>query len=82
MIADCRDDLSVKSMNLKSFYLEEELFDLHLEQLKENHTKNFGRVSLKNSFGKEVHCRISGFLALDGSGAPAYIDFAVEDCSR
>jgi len=82
MIADCHDDMLVNSMNLKSFYLEEELFDLQIEQLTESHTKNFGRVSLKNCSGKEVPCRISGFLALNGSGAPAYIDFAVEDCSR
>ena len=37
---------------------------------------------MKNCFGKEVPCRISGFLAFNNSGTPAYIDFAVEDCSR
>jgi signal transduction histidine kinase/CheY-like chemotaxis protein len=82
MIADCSHDFVSNSLNLKSFYHEEELFDLHLELLKECHTKNFGRVSLKNCFGKEIPCRISGFLALNGLEKPAYIDFAVEDCSR
>lgn len=82
MIADCHDELSVINMNIKNFYFEEEIFELQVHMLTENHTKNFGRVSLKNRFGKEVPCRINGFLAVKGSGSPAYIDFAVEDCSR
>jgi nitrogen-specific signal transduction histidine kinase len=82
MIADCHDEMSITNMNLKRFYLEEELFDLHIEQLIDSHTKNFGKVSLKNCYEKEISCRISGFLAVNGSGSPAYIDFAIEDCSR
>ena len=82
MIADCHDELSVINMNIKNFYFEEEIFELQVHMLIESHTKNFGRVSLKNRYGKEVPCRISGFLAVNGSGSPAYIDFAVEDCSR
>jgi signal transduction histidine kinase len=82
LIADCHDELSVTTMNLKSFYIEDDLFDLQIDQLVSNHTKNFGRVSLKNFYGKEIPCRISGFLALNKSGKPAYIDFAIEDCSR
>jgi PAS domain S-box-containing protein len=82
MIADCHDELLITRMNIKNFYLEEELFEIEIKQLTDSHTKNFGRVSLKNSYGKEIPCRISGFLAVNGSGAPAYIDFAVEDCSR
>ncbi len=82
MIADCHDELLITRMNIKNFYLEEELFEIEIKQLIDSHTKNFGRVSLKNSYGKEIPCRISGFLAVNGSGAPAYIDFAVEDCSR
>jgi two-component system, cell cycle sensor histidine kinase and response regulator CckA len=81
-IADCHDELSITKMNLKSFYLEKELFEIQIAQLTESHTKNFGRVYLKNCYGKEIPCRISGFLAVNGSGTPAYIDFAVEDCSR
>ena len=82
MIADYHDVLSIINMNFKSFYQEEDLFDLQIDQLADIHTKNFGRVYLKNRFGNEVPCRISGFLAVNGSGTPAYIDFAVEDCSR
>jgi signal transduction histidine kinase len=82
MIAECHDELSITNINLKRFYFEEELFEVQLDQLKESHTKNFGRVSLKNLYGREVPCRISGFLAVSGEGIPAYIDFAVEDCSR
>jgi signal transduction histidine kinase/CheY-like chemotaxis protein len=81
-IADCHDDLSITTMNLKNFYLEEDLFDIQVEQLTDSHTKNFGRVYLKNCDGKEVPCRISGFLAVNASGTPCYIDFAVEDCTR
>lgn len=81
-IAECHDEHSITSMNLKDFYLEAELFVVQMEQLVFDHTKNFGRVYLKNCFGKEIPCRISGFLAMNGSGSPAYIDFAVEDCSR
>ncbi|MGD0754719.1 MAG: ATP-binding protein [Bacteroidales bacterium] len=82
MIADCSNETSITKMNLKNFYLEEDLFELQIDQLAESHTKNFGRVYLKNCNGKEIPCRISGFLAVNESGAPAYIDFAVEDCSR
>jgi two-component system cell cycle sensor histidine kinase/response regulator CckA len=81
-IAECKDESSISKMNLKSFYLEEELFEIQIAQLASDHTKNFGRISLKNCYGKEIPCRISGFLAINGSGKPSYIDFAVEDCSR
>jgi signal transduction histidine kinase len=81
-IADCQPGMAIDNMNLKKFYLEEELFDLQIDQLTLSHTKNFGRVYLKSSYGKEIPCRISGFLAFNASGEPSYIDFAVEDCSR
>jgi two-component system, cell cycle sensor histidine kinase and response regulator CckA len=82
MIADCHDESSVTEMNFKNFYNEEELFEMQIDQLIGSHSKNFGRVNLKNSYGKEIPCRISGFLAVNESGIPAYVDFAVEDCSR
>jgi signal transduction histidine kinase/PAS domain-containing protein/CheY-like chemotaxis protein len=81
-IAECIDEARIIKMNLKSFYPEEELFKSQIAQLTSEHTKNFGRVSLKNCYGKDIACRISGFLAINGSGKPSYIDFAVEDCSR
>jgi two-component system cell cycle sensor histidine kinase/response regulator CckA len=82
MIADCSREKSVTQMNLKNFYMDEDLFEIQVDQLARNHTMSFGRVNLKNSNGKEIPCRISGFLALNESGTPSYIDFAVEDCSR
>jgi signal transduction histidine kinase/PAS domain-containing protein/CheY-like chemotaxis protein len=82
MIADCHGKMSITQMNLKNFYLDEELFEFQIEQLSKSHTKNFGRISLKNCSGKEIPCRLSGFLAVNRTGTPAYIDFAVEDCSR
>jgi signal transduction histidine kinase/CheY-like chemotaxis protein len=81
-IADCNDEMSITTMNLKDFYIEEELFELQLDQLADSHTKNFGMVNLKSCSGKEIPCRISGFLAVNGAGKSAYVDFAVEDCSR
>jgi PAS domain S-box-containing protein len=81
-IVECNDVQSVIKMNLRSFYQEEELFELQIYQLTSEHTRNFGRITLKNCTGKEIPCRISGFLAVNGSGIPVYIDFAVEDCSR
>ena len=81
-ITEFHDEISITNLNLKSFFMEEELFELQIDQLIDCHTKNFGRVSLKNCYGKEVPCRISGFLAVNKSGTPAFIDFAVEDCSR
>ncbi len=81
-IMECNDAISINDMNLKSFYVQEQLFDIQIDQLKDCHSMNFGRVSLKNCYGKEIPCRISGFLAVNKSGTPTSIDFAVEDCSR
>ncbi len=81
-ITECHNEISINDMNLRSFYLQEELFDIQIDQLKDCHSMNFGRVSLKNCSGKEIPCRISGFLAVNRSGTPTSIDFAVEDCSR
>jgi signal transduction histidine kinase len=69
-------------MNLKRFYQDEDFFDLQLEQLVDCKTKSFGRLILKNCKGAEIPCRLSGFLGLNESGDPSYIDFAVEDSSR
>jgi len=81
-IVECHDEHSISRTNLKSFYIDERLFDIQADQLATEHTKNFGRVSIKNCHGKEIPCRISGFLAMNSAGTPSYIDFAVEDCSR
>ena len=81
-ITECHDEKSINNVNLRSFYLQEQLFDIQIDQLKDCHSMNFGRVSLKNCSGKEIPCRISGFLAVNKSGTPTSIDFAVEDCSR
>jgi signal transduction histidine kinase len=81
-IMECVDEISITSMNLKSFYPEEGLFEMQVEQLIGSNTKSFGRFSLKNCQGMEIPCRISGFLAVSKTGTPLYIDFAVEDSSR
>lgn len=81
-IMDCQDEVSVKEANLKSFYQEEGLFEIHLEQLIDCNAKNLGRVYLKNWYGKEIPCRISGYLAVNESGKPLFVDLAVEDSSH
>jgi len=79
---NCLDEVMITSVNLKSFYPDDSLFYLHLDQLNECNVKSFGRVTLRNCSGIEIPCRISGFLALNESGDPTFIDFAVEDASR
>jgi PAS domain S-box-containing protein len=81
-IMDCHDELSGGNMNLKSFYPDDGLFEMQYDQLMECETKSFGRITLRNCSGMEIPCRISGFLALDKSGSPSFIEFAVEDSSR
>ncbi len=81
-IMECLDDSTITRMNLKSFFQDEDLFEILLDQLVDSNTKSFGRVILKNCSGKEIPCRLSGFLAMDDNGKPSYIDFAIEDSSR
>jgi PAS domain S-box-containing protein len=81
-ILDCNEEDSLTNMNLKSFYPAEGLLESQFDQLLECNTKTFGMVSLKNCKGHEIPCRISGFLAVDESGTPTFIDYAVEDLSR
>jgi signal transduction histidine kinase len=81
-IMECQDEVFNDDMNVKSFYPEEVFFEMQLDQLLECNAKIFGRISLKNCQGKEIPCRISGFLSVDINGIPSFIDFAVEDCSR
>ncbi|MBK7710294.1 MAG: PAS domain-containing protein [Bacteroidales bacterium] len=81
-IMECPSDIPVRKMNLKNFYPVEVLFDIQIEQLIEFHSKTFGRIFLMNWNGDEIPCRISGFLAVDRSDRPSYIDFAIEDSSR
>jgi PAS domain S-box-containing protein len=79
---ECPDGFSCFDKNLKTFYQVENLFDLHVEQLKECKSKAFGRIYFKTIKGNEIPCRISGFYEAGFSGRPAYIDFTIEDLSR
>ncbi|MFH0843090.1 MAG: ATP-binding protein [Bacteroidota bacterium] len=82
MIMDCDDEKSVHKMTLRALYAEKSLFDLHLKDLSDNRPKSFGRVPLKTCKGEDIVCRISGFMNLDESGNPLFIDFSFEDSSR
>jgi signal transduction histidine kinase len=81
-IMDCSSENSLFSANLRDYYTEKGIFDLHVEQLTDSKPKSFGRVPLKTCSGKEIVCRISGFMSLDETGNPSYIDFAFEDSTR
>ncbi|HNW57184.1 MAG TPA: ATP-binding protein [Bacteroidales bacterium] len=81
-IIGCKDEKLVLERNIRDFYSEDCIFEIQYIRLLENNTIAFGRVYLKNLEGTEIPCRISGFLALDGSGNPSYIDFAIEDSTR
>jgi len=82
LLMDCDDADVLCSKNFRDYYAEGDIFDLHLEQLMDGKPKNFGRISLRTCKGNEIVCRISGFMALNESKNPSYIDFAIEDSSR
>jgi signal transduction histidine kinase len=82
LIMDCEDEESIHKMNLESLYAEKGLFNLHLKDLSDNRPKSFGRVPLKTFKGNDIVCRISGFMTLDESENPLFIDFSFEDSSR
>ncbi len=68
---------------LKSFYTDPELFDLHAERLLDEGVISYGKFNLRRKDGKEIVCRISGFLAkgehIEGTVS---FDFSVEDITR
>jgi signal transduction histidine kinase len=82
MIMDCDSENQLQSANLRDYYAESGIFDLHMERLSDNKPKSFGRVPLKTFKGNEIVCRISGFMGSNESGATEYIDFAFEDSSH
>ncbi len=82
MIMDCDDEHALKKANLRNYYAEEGLFDLHLEQLMDGKPKSFGRVNLKTFKGGEIVCRISAFMIINEISKPYFIDFSFEDSSR
>jgi PAS domain S-box-containing protein len=82
IIMDCNDESSISGMNLRNYYTEESLFDMHLEQLMDYKPKSFGRVPLKTCKNNDIVCRISAFMTADESDNPMSIDFSFEDSSR
>lgn len=82
MIMDCESEDQMRTTNLRDYYTESGIFDLHMERLSDNKPKSFGRVPLKTFKGNEIVCRISGYMAVNESGETEYIDFAFEDSSH
>lgn len=81
-IVDCEDEGSIAGKNIREFYVEKELFDIHLRQLFNEQKKTFGRVPLHTCKNSEIACRISGFIVTGEISSPPFIDFAFEDSSR
>jgi PAS domain S-box-containing protein len=81
-LIDCINEELILKMNLHSFFPDEELFKIQFEQLLENNFKSFGNITLRCPEGRDIPCRVSGYLGTDESGAPVYLDFAFEDTSR
>jgi PAS domain S-box-containing protein len=81
-IMECDEESSVTGVNLKDFYAEKALFDIHLRQLFHEQRKTFGRVPLYTCKKSEIACRISGFIVAGETSSPPFIDFAFEDSSR
>jgi signal transduction histidine kinase/CheY-like chemotaxis protein len=82
LIMECNGEDTLHRRNLKDYYADEGIFELHLQQLVDSRPKSFGRVPLKTCKGNEIVCRISAFMTMDESSKPSYIDFAFEDSSR
>ncbi len=82
IIMECKQEVSLCGTNLRSYYSEESLFDIHVGLLRECKPKSFGRVPLKTCRNNDIVCRISAFMVMDESGQPSYIDFSFEDSSR
>jgi PAS domain S-box-containing protein len=81
-IIGCDEEGPMEGINIKEFYTEKGLFEIHLRQLQTEKIKTFGRVPLFTCGGSEIACRISGFVVAGETGTPAFIDFAFEDSSR
>lgn len=82
MIMDCEEENSIYNANLRNFYAEKGLFDMHLDQLMDHKPKSFGRIPLKTCNDDDIVCRISAFMTTDESENPLFIDFSFEDSSR
>ena len=80
MEGSAEDDICNK--NMRAFYAEERIFDMHLEQLSDGLPRNFGRVLLRTCKGNEIVCRISAFMSISEQEQSSYIDFSIEDSSR
>lgn len=81
-LMDCPDENEIKKLNLNTFFPDEDMFRLHMEQLLENNIKSFGNITVKCPHGREIPCRVSGYLGVDEFKNPVYIDFTFEDTSR
>ncbi len=82
IIMESEEEISLCSTNLRNYYAEESLFDIHVEQLLDGKPKSFGRVPLKSCKKNDLVCRISAFMVMDESVKPSFIDFSIEDSSR
>lgn len=76
------EDTEFTGRDFSDFYTDKSLFGLHLELLIENPYRSLGRARLRTDTGKEISCRLTGFIHETGEGEPGHIDIAVEDITR
>lgn len=81
-ILEFDEEGSIIGNSLKSLYVEESLFKIHLEQILYYNSKTFSRVSFKTGKGNEIPCRLTAILVSQKSKKIPYIDFSFEDSSR
>lgn len=81
-IMEAGNESDLLGLSIRDFYIEPELFEIHLNSLKSESAATFGRVILKTRNDSEINCRISVFIVRDGLGKPIYIDGAIEDFTR
>jgi signal transduction histidine kinase/CheY-like chemotaxis protein len=81
-IIECEDETVITGKSIGEFYTEKGLFEIQLSQLLNARIKTFGRVPLYTCSGKEIACRVNGYIINNESDGQSFIDFAFEDCSR
>ncbi|MBM3421293.1 MAG: PAS domain-containing protein [Bacteroidetes bacterium] len=76
------DDFITDDLNFGNLYADISLFGIHTGLLEENPTRSLGRTRLKTHQGKEISCRLTGYLVRNTGGSVSHIDFAIEDVTR
>lgn len=72
----------LENRNFIQFYADRELFDIHTERMLEAGVISYSKFHFITSAGKEIICRLSGFLTRGQSEDSFNFDFSIEDITR